>query len=179
MLSLGSGHRTNKKPPRKIYQQLTKAAPPQNEFGPYNIEGGTLTFTAGQTKDGSSDWLKVQYPNANQTNISGVSRRNLLSDNEAGPGIKYRFTFDLFLETAADWTQGAGNPTVTTKVYFGGETHQVEVTPDQTVSIDTGVKKIMAKGQNDLLIYFDAPNDLPEAQSVFYIKNFTFTNTLC
>lgn len=174
MLSLGSGHRTNKKPPRKIYKQLSKTAPAAAEFGPYNIEGGNLTFTANQTKDGSSNWLKIQYPNSNQSNISGISKRGLLSDNEGAPGIKYKITFDLYLETAADWTQGAANTAVTTKIYFGGETHQVDITPDQTVSIDTGVKKITTKGQNTLLIYFDAPNDLPEAEAVFYIKDFTF-----
>jgi len=150
----------------------TKTLLPGDYFNSYNVEGGLLSFTAAQAVGGQGGWLRIEFPNTNQSNISGVSRSDAAAAHEAQQGFKYKITFDIFLQTAASWTEGAGNTQVTTKVNFGNVTSSFEVTPDQSVSIDTGVKTITANNQNNLLIFFNTTNDLPEARAVFYLKNF-------
>lgn len=171
-LGLGASKAATPITTTSVERTATKTLLPSDYFNSYNVEGGLLKFVASQTAGGTGGWLKIQFPNTNQSNISGVSRSNAVSAHEAQEGFKYKLTFDIFLETAADWTQGAGNTQVTTKVNFGNVTTSFEVTPDQSVSIDTGVKTIRANNQNNLLIFFNTNDDLPEAGAVFYLKNF-------
>ncbi len=160
--------------------QISEIAPPPSQpvayisesyFTNYNVEGGSLTFTENQTVDGSGNWLKIKFPKADQTDISGISKSNAVQGHEAQSGFKYKITFDIFLETASKWTQGAGNTEVTMKVYFGNVTNTFSLTPDTTESVDTGIETIVNHGANDLIIYFNTENDLPESEAVFYIKN--------
>lgn len=171
-LGLGATKSTATTTVTTMGQTDTKTLLPGNYFNSYNVEGGFLTFTAAQSAGGQGGWLKIQFPDTNQSNISGVSRADAVDAHEAQSGFKYKITFDIFLETAGNWTEGAGNTQVTTKVNFGNVTSSFEVTPDQSVSIDTGVKTITANNQNNLLIFFNTANDLPEARAVFYLKNF-------
>ena len=58
------------------------------------------------------------------------------------------------------------------EVVFGNRYYTKEVTPGQSVSVDTGAQTIAAADATNLLIFFRTDDDMPEANSVFYIKNF-------
>ena len=140
-------------------------------FRSYNVEGGTLTFTENQTVDSTNNWLDIEFPNTAQNDISGISRKDAVDPYDAQSGFSYKITFSIFLEGANNWTEGAGNTEVTMKVSFGGVSNSFEVTPDTTESIDTGVQTITDGNQNNLIIFFNTENDLPEARAKFYIKS--------
>ena len=142
-------------------------------FASYNVEGGQLSFTENQTVDGVANWLKVKFPKTNQTDISGISKRDAVRAHELQSGFSYKIQFSIELEDASKWTQGADNTEVTMKVSFGGVQTSYELTPDTVESIDTGVQTANQNNANDLTIFFDTTNDLPESEAVFYIKSLT------
>jgi len=175
MLSLGLGLNRGQASTKKQDFYVTSAAPPADYFNSYTVEGspGELTFTANQTVDSTTGWFKIQYPATDQTNISGINKGNIVEAAGVKKGRNWRVKFDVFLETAADWTQGgAENTTVTLTVVWGNRFFDVEVTPDTTTSVNTGIQTVAADNQNSLLIFFDGTDDLPESNAVFYIKNF-------
>jgi len=174
MLSLGLGL-TRETPVRELLVDVSIQPILTTTFVDYSVSGGALTKTESQTVDGTSGWLKIVYPNTAQTDISGL--------RDAEPGFiediaiirnqhYWRATFDIFLETAADWTEGAGNTTVQTSVQFANSLYKEDIAPDTTVSVDTGAVRC-AQPNNNFSIYFRAENDLPEAGATYYIKNFT------
>ena len=139
-------------------------------FRSYNVEGGQLTFTENQTVDGSPSWLKIQFPNTNQSDISGISRKDAANPYNAQSGFSYKITFSIELEGAANWTQGVGNTEVTMKVAFGGVTTTFQLTPDTVETVDTGVQTVASDDSTNLIIYFNTEDDLPESRAVFYMK---------
>ena len=176
MLGLGLGSTQGARfKPSDPPQQQPPAFLPANFFIDYSVTGGDLTFTANQSVDGTNNWLKIQYPNVAQTNISGVLNRNAVPAMDALVGVTYRLQFDIRLARGADWTEGVGNNTVTVKTVFGSDTHSEEVTPDTNVTFDTGTRVIQRDFANDNFIYFDVTNDLPEANALFYIKNYSLS----
>lgn len=176
MLGLGLGSTQGARfKPAADAQEQPPAFLPANFFIDYSVTGGDLTFTANQSVDSTNNWLKIQYPNAAQTNISGVLNRNAVPAIDALTGVTYRLQFDIHLLRGADWTEGVGNNTVTVKTVFGSDTHTQEVAPDTSVTFDTGTRVIQRDFANDNFIYFDVTNDLPEANAVFYIKNYSLS----
>lgn len=174
MLSLGLGLNKGGSPKlRDLITDIDLDQPATTYFNSYNVEGGSIAFTSDATVASESGWLKGVFPNSAQNAPSGISHINISPEADATAGRLFKVKFDLFLETAADWTEGgATQPTIT--VSFGNTTTNVDVTPDSKVTIDTGVKSIGFTGLNDLIIYFNELNELPEANAVFYIKNFEF-----
>ena len=176
MLSLGLGITRSAARVAKEDFHLISNSPPVNFFNSFSVEGtpGSLTFTADQAApDASTGWLKIQYPDSDQTSISGLQKSNMIEEAAVKQGKKWKLKFDIFLETAADWLQGgADNTTVQMGVLFGNRYYFADVTPDQSVSIDTGIQTVAVDDAERLTIYFNAENDLPESEAVFYIKNF-------
>ena len=173
MLGLGSSAAKQQKPPSKILLDAKPPNPlPADYFREYNVEGGRMGRSANQTIGGQTGWLKLTYPNANQTDISGVVKTNIIGKPAVQPQYYWKCTFKIYLETLTDWTNDDINNTeVTLKINFGNRLYQVDIAADSVVSIDTGVQKVAAKEQDGLFIYFDVGTDLPEANASFYIKD--------
>lgn len=145
---------------------------PLGYFTSYSVDGGSLTPSKIQPALNENYWIKFTYPNKDQLNISGIRRDKIITKGEARPKTKWQVKFDIWLDTSVGgWTQGAGNDTVTMEVVFGNRYYTKEVTPGQSVSVDTGVQTVAAAESANLLIFFRTDNDMPEANSVFYIKN--------
>jgi len=174
MLSLGLGL-TRETPVRELLLDLSIQPILETTFDDFSVVGGALTMTENQTVDGKSGWLKIVYPNTSQTDNSGLRGANpgFIEDIAIVPRTHFwRATFDIFLETADDWTQGVGNTTVQTSVQFATSSYKAEVTPDTTVSVDTGAVKC-SQSNNNFTIFFRGDDDLPEAGATYYLKNFT------
>lgn len=145
---------------------------PLNYFNSYSVFGGGLTRSKVQPAIGETNWIKFVYPNKDQTDISGIRKDKLIPKGMARPKVKWQVKFDIWLDSSVGgWTQGAGNTTVTMEVVFGNRYFTKEVTPGQSVSVDTGVQTIAAADATNLLIFFRTDNDMPEANSAFYLKN--------
>ncbi len=78
MLGLGLGVNKSTATPKLILLDLDFETPATDFFNSYSVVGGDLTFTADQSAPGvqGANFLKIQYPNANQnavgSEISGV-----------------------------------------------------------------------------------------------------------
>lgn len=174
MLGLGLGLNKGGRPKlRDLITNLDLTQPATDFFNSYNVEGGAITFSSNATIASESGWLKGVFPNSAQNAPSGISHINISPEADATAGRLFKVKFELYLETAANWTEG-GASQATITVSFGNTTTNVDVTPDSKVTIDTGVKSIDFTGLNDLIIYFNEENELPEANAAFYIKNFEF-----
>lgn len=177
MLGLGLGVQKSAPSTKKQDFFIEQDNIPVGYFGDYSIDGtapeDSLTYTADQSApDSSTGWLKIQYPDSDQTSISGINKGDLVEAAATIAGRKFRVQFDVFLETAANWTEGAGNNTVTLEVLYGNTYFAVEVTPDQATSVSTGIQTVSVSGQDRLTIFFRTAGDLPEANATWYIKNF-------
>jgi len=145
---------------------------PINYFDSYSVAGGDLTQSKTQPAIGENYWIKFAYPNKDQTDISGIRKDKLIPKGMARPKVRWQVKFDIWLDnTVGGWTQGDGNTTVTMEIVFGNRYFTKEVTPGQSVSVDTGAQTVAAANATNLLIFFRTDNDMPEANSVFYIKN--------
>jgi hypothetical protein len=179
MLGLGLGVNKSTATPKLILLDLDFETPATDFFSSYSVVGGELTFTADQTAPGvqGANFLKIQYPNANQnavgSEISGVrNRSSLIEDSAVNPSFYWRITFDVFFETDANWTTGANNDDVQTVIQFSNRPVKRNVTTDTLTSIDTGAKQVGTESGN-LLIYFNNAGDIPAANATWYIRNFT------
>ena len=173
-LSLGATRGARFKPTDPPQQQ-PPAFLPASFFIDYSVTGGALTKTENQSVASTNNWLKVQYPNVAQTNISGIAKPDAIESSDVLVGTTYRLQFDIHLLRGADWTEGAGNNTVTVKTVFGSDTNSEEVPPDTNFTYDTGTRIVQRDFANDVFIYFDVTNDLPEANAIFYIKNYSLS----
>lgn len=146
---------------------------PLDYFDSYSVNGGDLTVSKTQPSLNEDYWIKFTYPNKDQTDISGIRKDKIVTKGEARPKTKWQVKFDIWLDSiVGGWTQGSFNPTVTLEVVFGNRFYTQEITPGQSVSVDTGAQTVAATGSTNLLIFFRTDNDMPEANSVFYLKNF-------
>lgn len=174
MLSLGLGVNRSGAPPKAQDFYLEIDNPLSNTFSDYSVQGGALTKTANQTIDGSSGWLKIVYPDTDQTDsISGIDKSDIVEEAKVVFGRKFKVEFDIYLETADDWLQGdASNTKVSVVCIYGNTYITKEVTPDSSYSFNTGIKTVSATGAERLVIAFKTDDDLPEGGATFYIKNF-------
>ena len=179
MLGIGLGvQRGGASPRKKLFTDVNIAQPATDYFRGYSVEGGSITFTADQTIGGASGWLKGQFPGTNQSAPSGITVLNIADTGDVRKGMLFKVEFDIFLETAANWTEGS-ETTSNIAISFGNTTTNVDLTPDQTVHVTMTPKACdldaaINTSFNDLILFFNAENQTPEANAKFYIKNFEF-----
>ena len=152
-------------------------------WGDYSVqtfEGVGLTYAYNQTIDSTSGWLKVTYPNQDQTNISGIANINLLgADRQKGDFaiISYKV---YYVDGGGKWT---GTDTdVSHRVYvMGKDNPRIDAPMDATFTVADMVTIASteprfpwsASYSRDVYFYVSyIPNDdLPLAGAVFYIKD--------
>ena len=179
MLGLGLGaQRGGASPRKKLFTDVDIAQPATDYFRDYSVEGGSISFSADQTIGGTSGWLGGQFPATNQSAPSGITVLNIADTGDARKGMLFKVEFDVYLEALANWTEGS-ETTSNIKIAFGNTTTGVDITPDQTVHVTMSptacdLDASVNTSFNDLILFFNAENQTPEANARFYIKNFEF-----
>ena len=136
------------------------------------MSGGNFTVTENQTVGGESGWTKYVYPATNQSDVSGLSKADIVLEGEVVKGYYWDVSFDIYLETDANWTQGDDNDAVSTSVTFGNRTKVVDVATDQKVTFNIDTQTVNTDRATLFRIFFKGDGDLPQASAAFYLKNF-------
>lgn len=162
-----------------------------NKWNDFSIQGGDLTFEADQDIPGGSGggWLKITYPNTNQTNNSGIDHQTIMGDD-----VSLRLASDIcdvslkmyLYNDGNNFWEGTDNVNMRIIAPTGGQlTYSIaqdeEVSIDTSISVSTGSPSYNLLGEPDgmigssggasLAFYFHLGTDNPQANAVFYIKD--------
>jgi len=183
MLGLGSSINLSAKPSKKLLGTYTSDFSSDADSWEPWLEQGTVTLTGAQNRPGGSgdeNWLKVDYEDTSQDDLSGIKLLNITTDWTRDINDYFTVSFKIWLhnESGEDW---GGTDAVTTAFRVGHETGVGEniaggsidtsVNQDQEVSVFMRSGAISTAAYNDIALYFIIPGDLPLADAQFYVKD--------
>tara|TARA_Y100001973_G_C5152580_1_gene308935 strand:- start:104 stop:661 length:558 start_codon:yes stop_codon:yes gene_type:complete len=139
---------------------------------------GSLTFTTNQSIGGQDDWLKIKYDTTQTDALSGIQIQDIVGT----PGVvgdKLDFSYKIYIVNSGGlWDPEGDSDGVSTTTQIFGVTTTSVITTDQIVTVSGTIvaNSIYNAGTNDfLLATFVVPDDFPQEDAVFYIKDVVVT----
>lgn len=144
----------------------------------HSLEAGTLNFTTNQSIGGQDNWLKVQYTATQTDAASGIK----IDDFVSTPGVIgdiLNFSYKIYIVNSGGlWDPEGDTDAVFTSTQLFGKLSNADITTDQ-ISTRSGTLTATTNyttGQGDLILAsFSVPDDLPQANAIFYIKDIVVT----
>ena len=146
----------------------------------HSVDQGTLNFTTNQSIGGQSNWLKVQYTATQTDGTSGIK----IDDFVSLPGVigdTLNFSYKIYIVNSGGlWDPEGDTDAVFTSTQLFGLSFTGNITTDQ-ISTRSGTliaNTNYGSGQEDfVLAQFSVPDDKPQANAIFYIKDIVATVT--